>query len=90
MSVRWVIAREPDGHAWGSISVNGALIESPLEQGFLFLRNSATGEGRWLYASAVEHLGGATARFAGEVQVARETCTFQVSVSLPQDIQSIT
>ena len=90
MSVRGVIARGPDGHAWGSISVNRALTKSPLEQGFLFLRNSATGEGRWLAASAVEHLDGAAARFAGEVQVAGATCPFQVSVSLLQDIQSIT
>jgi hypothetical protein len=74
----------------GTRSFNGTLIRSPLEQGFLFLRNSATGEERWLYASAVEPLDGATDRFAGEVQVAGATCTFQVSASLPEDIQSIT
>jgi hypothetical protein len=86
--VRWAFAREADGYACGAISVNDALVETPLRQGLLFVRDSTTGEERWLCGSTSERAGDAAARFSGEAKIEGVAFTFQVTVSLPGGLKA--
>ena len=86
--IKWSIADGPDGYACGSITFNGVLVESPLEQGFLLLRNSATGEERWLCCETGERIDETTARFYGETGVEGTTFSFWVTISLPENLKA--
>jgi hypothetical protein len=86
--IKWSFAGGPDGYACGSITVNGVLVESPLEHGFLFLRNSATGEERWLCGATGEQLDDGTATFSGEAELEGVTFSFRVMISLPENLQA--
>jgi len=88
VGVEWAFVAGPEGYAGGSIYVNGALVETPLTQGFLFLRHSSTGETHWLCASTGERVGETTARFSGETEIDGARFAFQVTVSLPENIRA--
>jgi len=87
VGLKWVFTRQPDGYAWGSIYIGGMLVETPLRRGFLFLRNIDTGEELWLCASRAKRLSDTTAEFFGATRIEDVGFTFQVTVSLPPDIQ---
>jgi len=86
--IRWVFAGGPDGYAYGSVHINGTPVETPLQQGFLFLRNGATGEVRWLRAPTASKVDEATASFSGQAAIEGVTFDFQVTVSLPDGLKA--
>ncbi len=86
--IKWSFAEGPDGYACGSITVSGVLVESPLEQGFLLLRNIATGEERWLCCGTGGRVDETTAQFSGEAAVEGVTFSFRVTISMPESLKA--
>lgn len=86
--IKWIFEKGTDGYIWGSIYVGGILVETPLKRGFICLRNTTTGEERWLCASSGKCLNDTTAEFSGAERIEGVKFTFRVMISLPEEIQA--
>ena len=86
--LEWVFPKQPDGYTFGPIRVNDRPVESPLQDGLLVARSRATGEERWLSASALEQLSESAGRFSGREEMDGVSFSYQVTVSLSEEIQA--
>jgi hypothetical protein len=88
--LKWEPVRTDKGWTLGSLSLNGKLIERPLLEGLLALRQVKTGQIRWLAASKGERVSDRTARFSGREQVSGVAFTWSIELALHESLPAAT
>ncbi len=81
----WEPLGTDDGWSFGAIAINGKLVEQPLTEGLLALRNLKTGAVRWIRASKAEKAGPQTVEFSGKEVIDGVNFSFAVAASLCAD-----
>jgi hypothetical protein len=85
-----VAPREAAGkYALGSVSLDGQIVETPLETGVLAFRNAETGQLVWLPASRAEQVSASKVLFSGSDTVDGATIQFKLTVEAPADLKAV-
>jgi hypothetical protein len=87
-AIRWIFVHQPSGWALGTIFFHNHQLEAPVFDGMLALRNTKSGETRWLPARTGERLDDHTARFAGDADLDGARFSFQLTISLAPDLSA--
>ncbi len=85
----WELQRFPAGWTLGSVKLNGKPAAEPLTQGVILLRNRATGEEQGLAPTEGKAIDQRTARFTGRHRVGEVTLSYQMEVSLLDDLPAV-
>jgi hypothetical protein len=88
--IRWEFLHTTNGWALGTILLHDKVVEQPLSDGILALRNVNTGEVRWLAASRAVKVNPATAQLAGRQKVDSVTVSWEAEVVLRDDLPAVT
>ena len=84
--VRWDFQHTADGWSLGTIQLNGKPLEAPVSKGMIALRNVKSGKMVWLPASSAKQIDALSAHFSGKTDIDGVTVSFQVDVSLSEDM----
>jgi hypothetical protein len=84
-SLRWEFERGSKGWVLGGIFLREQPVAESVKSGMLFLRNTGSGEEKWLAASSGEQLDERRARFVGEGEVGGVTCRFEMEIVLDKE-----
>ncbi|GHT52285.1 hypothetical protein AGMMS49982_12070 [Bacteroidia bacterium] len=80
--VEYRLQKNADGWALGTLSFHGKPVESPLNEGVLFLRNSKDKTLRYLPASQAKRIDKRTVALSGQAEVDGANFTFEMQVAL--------
>jgi hypothetical protein len=83
--VKYQLKKHTDGWALGSLSYNGKMIESPLNESVLFLRNTKDLSTRPVLASKAKRIDSRTVELSGQAELDGVNFTFQMTVALEKD-----
>ena len=82
----WELQHLPGGWTLGAAKLNGKLTAEPLTRGVLMLRNRSNGEEQWLAPAEGKAIDGKTARFNGRHRVGEVNLSYQMEVSLVDNL----
>ncbi|MDR0843861.1 MAG: hypothetical protein LBN71_01455 [Tannerella sp.] len=84
--VEYRLQKNADGWALGTLSYNGKPIESPLNEGVFFLKNSKDQSIRQVAASKAKRIDNRTVELSGQTEVDGVIFTFQMKVALDENL----
>ncbi len=82
----WELQRFPAGWTLGRVTFNGKPVAQPLTKGMIMLRDRTTGEEHWLAPVEGKAMDRRTARFTGRHKVGEVTLSYQMDVTLMDDL----
>src|SRR5208283_4916807 len=86
VGLRWEFERTSKGWAPGRILLNERPVGESIRSGMFMLRNIASGEEKWLFASRAEQVDEKSAHFTGEGPVEGIPCQFEMDVVLAKEL----
>jgi hypothetical protein len=87
--IKVVIPKTVNGYSFGTIYVNDIPIEKSLLNGMLLFKDTKSNNDIWLYGSDAEKINNLKYRFSGAGSIDGSNVSFNMTVSLPEDINAI-
>lgn len=89
LGIKCIIPKQKEGYAFGSIYMNGKLVERPLLKGMMKFKNTADDTEYWLYASMGKKISDSKATFSGKGAIGGANVDFKVTFETPPDVKAV-
>ncbi len=89
LGVKCIVKDEVGGYAFGSIYLNGELMEKPLLKGIMMFKDTENGKEYWLYASKGKKVSNGKVTLSGKGDIGGANVDFKVTLETPPDVKAV-